>query len=111
MASTTKLLLDALQSSQTPVATEDKLVIGGNALGKKAFVAFVNAQDVDGLSALHMACRNGHTKVASALLAAGADPRLCDNELNTAVSAAVCPKALQYNLLKVEPYLQCHELY
>ena len=75
MGSVAKLLLDALQGSEN--------------LRDRALAAFVNSRDITGQTALHVACRDGRAALASVLLAAGADPGLCDHGMNTAVSVAV----------------------
>ena len=91
MASATQLLLDALRLQPTAEADEFALHSGGGSLSERALTVFLNAQDAEGQTALHVACRDGHTALASVMLAAGADPGVCDLELNTAVSAAVRP--------------------
>ena len=80
MARATKLLLDALR-------TKAGHAKDGQAPG--VMTAFLNARDVQGQTALHLACRDGHTALALVLLSAGADPGVCDDGFNTAVSAAV----------------------
>ena len=91
MASAAQLLLDALRLQPTAEADEFALHSGGGSLSERALPVFLNAQDAEGQTALHVACRDGHTALASVMLAAGADPGVCDLELNTAVSAAVRP--------------------
>lgn len=76
MGSVTQLILDALHSGEA-------------SLSDRAFAAYLNSRDTLGQTALHVACRDGHTALASVLLAAGADPGICDNGMNTPVSAAV----------------------
>ena len=89
MARATQLLLDALRTEAGHGAHHKAK--GGR--GKGVMAAFLNARDTQGQTALHVACREGHTAVASVLLSAGADPGVCDKGFNTAVSAAVRAKS------------------
>ena len=74
MASAAQLLLDALRLQPTTEADEFALHSGGGSLSERALPVFLNAQDAEGQTALHVACRDGHTALASVMLAAGAYP-------------------------------------
>ena len=89
MARATQLLLDALRTEAGHAARHS----AKDGQGKGVMTAFLNARDTQGQTALHLACRDGHTVLASVLLSAGADPGVCDDDFNTAVSAAVRAKS------------------